>query len=148
MLDLNEILTVGQNFMIRKVVQRSDTAAAYSKDLNQFLSTPTIIDLAIRASMETIDKYLPDDYVSIGFSIKIRPILPPTSLGMTLTVKVSIVSIEDHEVDLRIEAWDEQGEIGYGMHKRSIVSKAHLMKNAERRTRFLTNKRLDNFGRR
>ena len=31
MLDLNEILTVGQNFMIRKVVQRSDTAAAYSK---------------------------------------------------------------------------------------------------------------------
>ena len=147
MLDLNEILTVGQNFMIRKVVQRSDTAAAYSKDLNQFLSTPTIIDLAIRASMETIDKYLPDDYVSIGFSIKFAH-TAATSLGMTLTVKVSIVSIEDHEVELRIEAWDEQGEIGYGMHKRSIVSKAHLMKNAERRTRFLTNKRLDSFGRR
>ena len=84
MLDLNEILTVGQNFMIRKVVQRSDTAAAYSKDLNQFLSTPTIIDLAIRASMETIDKYLPDDYVSIGFSIKFAH-TAATSLGMTLT---------------------------------------------------------------
>lgn len=141
MFNLNEVLSVGQNYMIRKVVQRSDTAASYSKDLNRFLSTPAILDMAIRASMETIDKYLPDDFVSIGFNIEFTH-AAATSLGMTVTVKVTIVNIEGHEVDLQIDAWDEQGDIGHGMHKRSIVSKNHLYKNSDRRTRFLTNQRL------
>ncbi len=143
MLNLKELLTIGQNFMIRKVVQRSDTAAAYSRDLNRFLSTPAIIDMAIRASMETIDKYLPDEYVSIGFGIKFTH-TAATSLGMNVTVKTSIVSIEGHEIDLSIEAWDEQGEIGHGLHRRSIVNKQDLYKHAEHRTRFLTNQRLGN----
>lgn len=143
MFKVNELLSIGQNYMIRKVVQRSDTAASYSKDLNRFLSTPAILDMAIRASMETIDKYLPNDFVSIGFNIKFTH-TAATSLGMTVTVKVTIVNIEDHIVELRIDAWDEQGDIGHGMHRRSIVSKQHLYDNADHRTRFLTNQRLGN----
>lgn len=146
-LKLNELLTVGQNYMIRKVVQRSDTAAEYSRDLNRFLSTPAIIDMAIRASMKTIDQYLPEDYVSIGFGIKFTH-TAATSLGMNVTVKTSIISIEGHEIDLSIEAWDEQGEIGHGMHRRSIMRKDDLYKTAEHRTRFLTNQRLNDLERR
>lgn len=147
MLDLNQLLSIGQNTVIRKVVQRSDTAANYSKDLNQFLSTPTIIDMALRASMETIDKYLPDEYISIGYGIKFMH-TAATSLGMTITLKVTIIAIEDHTIELRIEAWDEQGDIGHGLHKRSIVSKEHLYKQAEHRTRFLSNQRFDSNERR
>ncbi|TCS79238.1 thioesterase family protein [Pectinatus cerevisiiphilus] len=142
MFDVSKLLTVGQNSMLRKVVQRSDTAASYSKDLNRFLSTTAVIDMAIRASMDTIDKYLPDGFVSIGFTMKFTH-TAATSLGMSVTVKASIINIEDHEVDLRIDAWDEQGEIGHGLHKRSIVSRKHLYENAEHRTRFLSNQRID-----
>ena len=147
MFDLKQLLSIGQNTVIRKVVQRSDTAANYSKDLNKFLSTPSIIDMALRASMETIDKYLPDEYISIGYGIKFMH-TATTSLGMTITLKVTIIDIEDHTIELRIEAWDEQGEIGHGLHKRSVVSKEHLYKQAEHRTRFLSNQRLDNTERR
>lgn len=142
MFDVSKLLSVGQNSMIRKVVQRSDTAGSYSKDMNKFLSTPAVIDMAIRASMETIDKYLPDGFISIGFTTSFTH-TATTSLGMHVTVKATIVSLEDHEIDLRIDAWDEQGEIGHGMHKRSIVSREHLFKNAEYRTRFLSNQQLD-----
>ena len=142
MFDVAKLLTVGQNYMIRKVVQKSDTAGSYSKDLNRFLSTPTVIDMAIRASMETIDKYLPDGFISIGFSIKFTH-TAATSLGMTVTVKTTIINIEDHEIDLSIDAWDEQGEIGNGMLKRSVVSKKHLYEHADHRTRFLSNQRMD-----
>lgn len=142
MFDANKLLTIGQNAMLRKVVQRSDTAGSYSKDLNRFLSTPAVIDMAIRASMNLIDKYLPDGLISIGFATKFTH-TAATSLGMNVTVKVSIANVEEHEVDLTIEAWDEQGEIGHGMHRRSIVSKKHLYEIAEHRTRFLTNHRGD-----
>lgn len=142
MFDVGNLLTIGQNSMIRKEVQRSDTAGSYSKDLNRFLSTTAVVDMAIRASMNTIDKYLPDGFVSIGFTMKFTH-TAATSLGMHVTVRASIINIEDHEIDLRIDAWDEQGEIGHGLHKRSIVSKKHLYENAEHRTRFLSNQRLD-----
>ena len=142
MFDAKTLLTVGQNSIMRKVVQRSDTAASYSKDLNRFLSTTAVIDMAIRASMETIDKYLPDNFISIGFDIKFTH-TAATSLGMTVTVKASIVAIEGHEIDFHIDVWDEQGEIGYGTHKRSIVSKQHLYDHADRRTRFLANQRIE-----
>ena len=36
MFDVNALLTIGQNCMKRKVVQRSDTAASYSEDLISF----------------------------------------------------------------------------------------------------------------
>jgi predicted thioesterase len=141
MFDVNALLTIGQNCMKRKVVQRSDTAASYSEDLNQFLATPVIIDMAIRASMEAIDQYLPDDFVSIGCYISFDH-AAATSLGMTVSVKVTVANIENDEVELRIEAWDEQGEIGHGTHKRRIVNKKELYKRAEHRTRFLVNHRL------
>ena len=40
MFDLRKFLNEGQNSMISKVVQRSDTAVEYSNELNDLLATP------------------------------------------------------------------------------------------------------------
>lgn len=143
MFDLRKILSIGQNSMIRKVVQKSDTAADYSKDLNELLATPPCVDMAIKASMQTVDQYLPDGYISIGCSTEFTH-TATTSLGMTITIKASIIALEDHEVVFGIEAWDEQGEVGHGLHKRFIVNREALLKKAKQRTRFLANRQLYN----
>ena len=36
-----------------------------------------------------------------------------------------------------VKAWDEQGEIGHGTHKRSIVLKQTVLDKAEERTKLL-----------
>lgn len=141
MFDLRKILTVGQNSMVRKVVQKSDTAANYSKDLNELLATPPCVDMAIKASMETVEQYLPDGYISIGCSTEFTH-TATTSLGMTINVKASIIELSAHEIIFSIEAWDEQGEVGRGLHKRVIVNRDALLKKARQRTRFLTNRQL------
>lgn len=141
MFDLRKILSLGQNSMMRKVVQRSDTAANYSKALNELLATPPCVDMAIRAAMETMDPYLPDEYISIGYSTEFTH-TATTSLGMTITIKVSILELQDHEALFGISAWDEQGEVGHGLHKRIVVNRESLLKKARQRTRFLTNRQL------
>ena len=39
--------------------------------------------------------------------------------------------------DMRVTGWDEQGEIGHGLLKRSIVLKKTVLDKAEERTRLL-----------
>lgn len=90
----------------------------------------------IDASIEAIDPYLPDEYASIGLSVNFVH-TAPTSLGMTVTVHASIIAITDHDVTLSVKAWDEQGEIGHGTHKRSIVLKQTVLDKAEERTKLL-----------
>jgi fluoroacetyl-CoA thioesterase len=141
MFDLRNILSIGQNSMIRHVVQNSDTFSNYSKDLNELLATPACVGMAIKASVETVDQYLPEGFVSIGYSTEFTH-TAPTSLGMTITVKSSIIELTDHEVILKIEVWDDQGEVGHGTHKRVVVNHEALVKKARQRTRFLTNRTL------
>lgn len=141
MFDLRNILSVGQNAMIRQVVQKSDTASNYSRELNELLATPACVGMAIKASVETVDQYLPEGFVSIGHSTEFTH-TAPTSLGMTITIKASIIALTDHEVTLQILAWDDQGEVGHGTHKRVVVNHEALIKKARQRTRFLTNRKL------
>ncbi|MBP2630173.1 MAG: hypothetical protein H6Q70_801 [Firmicutes bacterium] len=141
MFDLRNILSVGQNAMIRQVVQKSDTASNYSKDLNELLATPACVGMAIKASVETVDQYLPEGFVSIGYSTEFTH-TAPTSLGMTITIKASIIALTDHEVTLQILAWDDQGEVGHGTHKRVVVNHEALIKKAKQRTRFLTSRKI------
>ena len=141
MFDLRNILSIGQNAMIRQVVQKSDTASNYSKELNELLATPACVGMAIKASIETVDQYLPSGFISIGYSTEFTH-TASTSLGMTITVKASIIEISDHEVILQIEAWDNQGEVGHGIHKRMVVNHEALLKKARQRTRFLTNRQI------
>jgi len=141
MFDLRNILSIGQNAMIRQVVQKSDTASNYTKELNELLATPSCVGMVIKASVETIDQYLPEGFISIGYSTEFTH-TATTSLGMTITIKVTIIEIEEHEVVLQINAWDEQGEVAHGIHKRIVVNQEALLKKARQRTRFLTNHKL------
>ncbi len=136
MINLADFLSVGQNAIARRVVQQSDASDNYDNEFKSLLATPRLIHWSIDASIEAIDPYLPDEYASIGLSVNFVH-TAPTSLGMTVTVHAAIVAMTDHDVTLEVKAWDEQGEIGHGLHKRAIVEKQAVLDRAEERTRLL-----------
>lgn len=140
-MDLTKVLAVGQNAVLRKIVQKSDTAGNYTNVLNELLATPACVGMVINAAVETIDKYLPEGYISIGHSIQFSH-TAPTSLGMTISVKTSIAEIDGHHIMLDILAWDEMGEIGRGRHERTVVNRDALLKKAKERTQFLVQRSL------
>ena len=85
MFDVKEYLNVGQNYMITKVVEHEDTAGEDCPEMSNFLCSAAIVRLAIHAAVETIDKYLPDEFISIGYNISFTHD-SATLLGMTVTV--------------------------------------------------------------
>lgn len=141
MLNLNEYISVGQNFVVTKVVETEDIANTYLGAFKYLLSTPRLMHWALDASVETIDPYLPKDYASIGISFNFVH-TAPTCAGMTVTVHVTIIDITEHDVLLSIKAWDEQGEIAHGTHKRAIVEIAQITKKAEERKKIISSRRI------
>lgn len=141
MIDLTKVLAIGQNSVVRKVVQKSDTAGNYNCVLNELLATPACVEMIINAAVETIDKYLPEGFISVGCSVEFSH-TAPTSLGMTINIKTTITEIEGNHIVLEIVAWDEMGEIGHGRHERAVVNRDAALKKAKERTKFLVRRSL------
>lgn len=137
MIDLTKVLVPGLNSLVRKVIQRSDTAANYCEALNEFMATPAWVDMAIRASMEAVDKHLPEGFMTVGTHLEVAH-EAPTCLGMTVTVKSTLVEISgDKRLIFEIRAWDEIGEIGSGTHERIVVNREAMLKKARERWKFM-----------
>lgn len=136
MLELAKILVPGQNATVRKVVQRSDTAANYSDSMKEFMSTPSWVDMAIRASIEAVDKHLPEGFITVGHSIEILH-NAPTCLGMTVTVKATLKEINENHLVFDIHSWDEIGDVGSGTHDRTVVNRDSMLKKAKERWQYM-----------
>lgn len=144
MINLNDYLSCGQNAIVQNTVKDTDASSKYITPFRELLASPKLLHWAIDASVDAIDPYLPEDYASIGTSINFTH-TAPTSVGMTVTVHVKIMEITAQEVTLDIKAWDEQGEIGYGTHKRMIVQTDLVLAKAKERTKNISSRRILNW---
>lgn len=126
MIKLNEFLAIGQSADIHKIIQEEDTAGTFPNKANDLLATPRIILWAINAAITTIEPFLPEGYASIGISVSLHH-KAPTRIGMKVSVHASITAISGNEVIFTLKAWDEQGDIAYGTHKRMVFLKKDIL---------------------
>jgi len=144
MINLHEFLSVGQNAFVQKVVKTEDASDKYISAFKELLSAPRLMHWAIDASLDAIDPYLPEEYASIGTFFEFN-YTAPTSVGMTVTVHVKIKEITERDVLLDIEAWDEQGIIGNGTHKRTVVEAETVLNKARERVKTISSRRILNW---
>ena len=141
MINLHDYLTAGQNSVIQKTVQAGDASDKYISAFKELLSATRLIHWAIDASLDAIDPYLPDGYASIGTAVEFE-YTAPTSVGMTVTVHAIVQEIGEREIVLMIKAWDEQGEIGHGIHKRAVVEVDSVLKRTHERIKTISSRRI------
>lgn len=144
MINLNEYLTCGQNAIVQNTVKDTDASSKYITTFREMLASPRLLHWVIDASVDAIDPYLPEDYSSIGTYINFIH-TAPTSVGMTVTVHVKISEINGQEVTLDIKAWDEQGEIGHGTHKRVVVQTDLVIEKSKERPKNISSRRTLNW---
>lgn len=136
MFDVEEYLVVGQNAIIRKVVQKADTAGNYTSGLHDLLATPSCIDMVIKASAEAVNRYLPEGYITIGRSVEFSHDYP-SMIGMAVNVKATLREINGRHLVFDITAWDELGDVGHGTHERIVVQQEEVQRKAKERAKFL-----------
>jgi predicted thioesterase len=128
---------IGSSKTIQKVVKESDTALSYgSGKLEKLFATPSLVALMLEACYELVDADLPEGFISVSKSAKVDHIAP-TTLGETVTVKVTVIDASKVFIKFKMEAFDEVGIIGYGEHVRAVVQKDGLLERASKRERSL-----------
>jgi len=128
---------IGSSKTIQKVVKESDTALSYgSGKLEKLFATPSLVALMLEACYELVDADLPEGFISVSKSAKVDHIAP-TTLGETVTVKVTVIDASKVFIKFKMEAFDEVGIIGYGEHVRAVVQKEGLLERASARERSL-----------
>ena len=133
---VDDYLKVGMNAVVRKIVQKADSAGNYSPGLQDLLSTPVCVDMVIKATTEAVNKYLPDGYITVGRTVEY--VHDSSSLlGMTINLKATLTAIEGKHLFFTISVWDEMGEVGHGSHERIIVKRDEVLQKARERANFL-----------
>lgn len=130
---------VGLEKSIQKEITKEDTALNFgSGELKELLASPTLAALMIEAAINTVDKELPDGYISAGQFIEFTHV-NPTVEGMTVTVTAKVIEVKDTKVVLEINALDELGLVGTARHVRYIVQYDTFIKKAKERCKAVEN---------
>ena len=140
MYDLRDLVAVGKSVKVVHTVTETDTATKYSKGLEELMSTPAMIMLAIQASAKAVDGFLPEGFISIGRAIEFEH-TASTRRGMHITVEATVSEVQPLMITLDIHAFDDVGEIGFGRHRRSIVIVDKLIERSKKREAMTLNTR-------
>jgi len=85
------------------------------------LSTPNMILGLERTSRNLVLPLVDPGYDTLGTHVNVSH-LAATPIGMTVTFRSEVVSVEDRRVNFKVEAFDEREKIAEGTHQRFIVN--------------------------
>ncbi len=122
-------LAVGQVFEKTITVEHKDTAAAFGSGSVEVFATPAMIALMEGTALEGVQPFLDDDYTTVGIHVCVNHV-KATPVGAKVTCRAIVVSVEDAKLLFVVSAYDEQGEIGSGTHKRFVVNLPEFMAKA------------------
>ena len=95
-------------------------------------ATSKMVALMEIASSRVLKKFLSSSECSVGIEIKINH-MSPSYLGSKVRAKAILIDFIDNVFIFTVQAYDESGLIGEGVHKRSIIDIERLEKRALRK---------------
>lgn len=104
----------------RTRVTGENTALKFGSGKINVFGTPAMIALMEEASIDTVDKNLPDSYATVGTELNIKHIAA-TPEGMYVTASSELIEIDGRKLTFKVVAFDEAEKIGEGIHQRYII---------------------------
>ena len=119
-------MKIGIENLIELTVLEKDTAKAYgSGDLNVF-ATPAMIAAMENAALELVKPFLEIGEGTVGTLVNVKHIRP-TPLGGRVNTVARLIEIDGKKLTFEVEAYDFNGLIGSGTHKRFIINEVEFM---------------------
>jgi fluoroacetyl-CoA thioesterase len=85
------------------------------------LSTPSMIALMERASIQAVQDYLPEGHTTVGFEVHVKH-FGATPKGKKVTVRAELIEVDARKLRFKVEAHDEDKKVGDGTHRRAIIA--------------------------
>jgi fluoroacetyl-CoA thioesterase len=85
------------------------------------LSTPSMIALMERASIQAVQDHLPEGHTTVGFEVHVKH-FGATPKGNKVTVRAELIEVDGRKLRFKVEAHDEDKKVGDGTHRRAIIA--------------------------
>ena len=115
------MLEIGIKGQVEFIADESGSARAMGSGALDVLATPKMIAMLEKAAWESVQPYLEEGCGTVGTLMNVTHDAA-TPLGMKVTCISELVQIEGKKLIFKVEALDEKGHIGGGMHERFIVN--------------------------
>ena len=115
------MLEVGIRGQKETIVTKQNTAAGIGSGSLEVFSTPVMILLMEESCFMSVSDKLDEGFTTVGISVDVKH-LSATPLGMKVEIKSELIKIDGRALTFKVEAYDEKGLIGEGIHKRFIVN--------------------------
>ena len=120
-----EDIKIGVTNKIEKVVTEENTAAAAGSGALPVVSTPSLISRMEQAAF-TLLKKEPISQESVGISISVQHVRA-TLTGTKVWAIATVTAVDRRKVDFEVVAYDQEGEIGKGIHSRFCIDREKFL---------------------
>lgn len=87
------------------------------------LGTPYMIAYMEMTARNTVKPFLEEGLDTVGTHVNVYH-LAATPIGMNVTFRAEILSVEERRVNFKVEAFDEKEKVGEGTHERAVINVA------------------------
>jgi predicted thioesterase len=102
------------------------TASKVGSGLLPVYSTPSMIALMENTCAESLQPYLAEGEGSVGISVDIKHV-SATPVGKTVRCESLLKEVNGKKLTFEVNAYDDKGLIGTGVHKRAIINNEAFM---------------------
>ena len=114
------MIKVGITGETKDVVNESNIAKTLRSGELKVYATPAMVALMEEAAYKSIQDELEEGKGSVGILMNIKH-LASTPIGMEVIAKSELSEIDRKRMVFKVEAFDERGKIGEGIHERFII---------------------------
>lgn len=124
-------LQIGLKSEFEIIVSPKDTATQYDSGSLDVFATPAMIALMEKTAMQCIAKHLQIGQNTVGTEINVKHV-KATAVGEAVLCVAELIEIDRFKLTFTVEAFDSEGVIGHGTHKRFLINEEQFMANIKR----------------
>ena len=114
------------------IVDESNTAKTMGSGTLDVFATPAMTALMEKTAWKSVAEELEEGCGTVGIRLEITHDAP-TPLGMKVTCESVLTGIDGRKLTFEVEARDERGKIGSGMHERFIIDNKKFQEKANQK---------------
>lgn len=108
------------------IVTEDLTASKVGSGLLPVYATPSMIALMENTCAESVQSYLTEGEGTVGVAVDIKHI-SATPVGMSVRCESLLKEVNGKKLVFEVNAYDEKGLIGTGIHKRAVINNEAFM---------------------
>ena len=111
-------------------VTESMTAEVMGSGMLPVYATPSMIALMENTASNSVQDFLEKGQGTVGIRMDVKHV-SATPVGMKVTCKTKLTEVDRRRLVFEVQAFDEAGLIGEGIHERFIIDNEKFLSKAE-----------------